>query len=40
MTFTMNHAGVVYQQDLGDGTSDAVKKIATFDPGKGWTKAR
>jgi len=37
-TFTINHAGIVYEADLGPQTLQAVEKIGTFDPGNGWRK--
>lgn len=38
MTFILNHAGVVYQRDLGLSTEDEALKITSFDPSEGWTK--
>jgi hypothetical protein len=40
MTFIVNHDGVVYQKDLGDGTSDLAAKIKSFNPDKTWTRAQ
>ena len=36
MTFIVNQDGVVYQKDLGRGTSAAVRKIPVFNPDKSW----
>jgi hypothetical protein len=38
MTFIVNHAGTVYQRDLGEGTEAHVKAIKSFDPDKSWKK--
>jgi hypothetical protein len=38
MTFILNHAGVVYQRDLGPSTEAEALKIASFDPSEGWAK--
>ena len=35
-TFIMNHAGVIYQQDLGPDTHKLVAEMDRFDPGSGW----
>jgi hypothetical protein len=37
-TFVVNHAGVVFEQDLGEATDDAARKTKAFDPGAGWTR--
>jgi hypothetical protein len=39
MTFMINQDAVVYQKDLGPGTSQAVARMMRFDPGPGWTRA-
>jgi hypothetical protein len=39
MTFTVSHDGVVYEQDLGPGTSARAAAITRFDPGPGWRRA-
>jgi hypothetical protein len=39
MTFEVNHAGVVFQKDLGPSTASAVKSIKSFDPDSTWSKA-
>jgi hypothetical protein len=39
MTFIVNQAGVVYQQDLGPQTAQKAGAIASFNPDKGWVKA-
>jgi hypothetical protein len=36
MTFIVNHAGTVYEKDLGPDTARAARAIARFDPGEGW----
>jgi hypothetical protein len=38
MTFLVNHAGVVYQKDLGDYTMSLVKRMNWFDPDQTWKK--
>jgi hypothetical protein len=38
MTFLVNHAGVVYQKDLGDYTMTLVKRMQWFDPDQTWKK--
>jgi hypothetical protein len=38
MTFMVNHAGTVYQKDLGEDTEARAKSIKSFDPDKTWTK--
>ncbi len=40
MTFIVNHQGVVYQRDLGDGTAAAEPKITAFNPDKSWALAQ
>jgi hypothetical protein len=32
MTFVVNHAGTVYQKDLGDYTMSLARRIEWFDP--------
>jgi len=36
MTFVVNQDGVVYQKDLGPGTTAAAAKITAFNPDKSW----
>ncbi len=36
MTFLVNHAGVVYQKDLGADTPKIAGAMTAFDPGEGW----
>jgi hypothetical protein len=36
MTFMVNHAGVVYQKDLGKDTAKTAKAMTSFDPDKTW----
>jgi hypothetical protein len=38
MTFLVNHAGTVYQKDLGPRTPIAVKRMFLFDPDQTWKK--
>jgi hypothetical protein len=38
MTFIVNHAGVIYQRDLGAKTDNEVEKIKSFDPVAGWVR--
>jgi hypothetical protein len=38
MTFMVNHAGTVYQKDLGKRTDGVVKRIYLFDPDQTWKK--
>jgi hypothetical protein len=37
-TFLVNHAGVVYEKDLGPETSRLAEAMTVFDPDKSWTK--
>ncbi|MBM4220215.1 MAG: DUF2950 domain-containing protein [Gammaproteobacteria bacterium] len=36
MTFIVNHDGVVFQKDLGEGTEVAVAAIEAYDPDSSW----
>lgn len=38
MTFLVNHAGVVYQKDLGKRTDFVAKRLTLFDPDQTWKK--
>jgi hypothetical protein len=38
MTFIVNHDGIVYQRDLGKGTTEAADQIKLFNPDKDWTR--
>lgn len=38
MTFMVNHAGTVYQKDLGSRTTAIAKRISRFDPDQTWKK--
>jgi len=38
MTFVVNHAGTVYQKDLGDLTEVIAKRVKSFDPDQTWKK--
>ena len=40
MTFVVNHAGVVYQKDLGTETEQRAEAILVFDPDPSWKRAR
>ena len=38
MTFVVNHAGTVYQKDLGKRTASLANRIILFDPDQTWKK--
>ncbi len=38
MTFIVNHAGTVYEKDLGPDTPKLAKRIVSFNPDKTWKK--
>ncbi|MCY2952599.1 MAG: DUF2950 domain-containing protein [Planctomycetota bacterium] len=38
MTFIMNHAGIVYQRDLGDETAKIAATMSVYDPGPQWSE--
>jgi len=38
MSFMINHAGVVYEKDLGPNTGALANAMTSFDPGEGWRK--
>ncbi len=38
MTFMVNHAGTVYQKDLGKDTEAAARRMMWFDPDRSWSK--
>jgi Protein of unknown function (DUF2950) len=38
MTFIVNHAGAVFQKDLGPNTAALAEVMTSFDPGPGWKK--
>jgi hypothetical protein len=38
MTFVVNHAGIVYEKDLGKRTEAIAKRIYLFDPDQTWKK--
>lgn len=38
MTFVVNHAGTVYQKDLGARTGSIARRITLFDPDQTWKK--
>ena len=40
MTFIVNQDGVVYQQDLGEQTSDLASKITAYNPDTSWEPAQ
>jgi len=40
MTFVVNQDGVVYQQDLGEQTSDLASKITAYNPDSSWEPAQ
>lgn len=37
-SFLVNHAGVIYEKDLGENTKAVAMAITTFDPRAGWTR--
>jgi hypothetical protein len=39
MTFIVNQDGVVYQQDLGEHTSDVASAIVAYNPDSSWQPA-
>jgi hypothetical protein len=39
MTFIVNHDGVVYEKDLGVGTTNIANAMTKFDPDQTWKKA-
>jgi hypothetical protein len=38
MSFLVNHAGIVYQKDLGTRTESIASRITLFDPDQTWKK--
>jgi Protein of unknown function (DUF2950) len=38
VTFIVNHAGTVYEKDLGKDTEAAAKRMMWFDPDRSWSK--
>jgi len=38
MTFIVNHAGTIFQKDLGPNSARVAENMASFDPDKTWTK--
>ena len=36
MTFIVNHAGLVYQKDLGPRSAEIAEKMTDFDPDQTW----
>jgi hypothetical protein len=38
MTFMVNHAGIVYEKDLGERTERIARRISLFDPDQTWKK--
>ncbi len=38
MTFIVNHAGTVFQKDLGPDTAKLAERMTSFNPDKGWEK--
>jgi hypothetical protein len=40
MTFVIGTRGVVYQKDLGDGTTDAARGMMAYDPDSSWKAVR
>ena len=40
MTFMIGKRGLVYQKDLGDGTTDAARGMTAYDPDSSWKVVR
>ena len=40
MSFIVNHAGIVYEQDLGPEGASIAEKMLAYDPGSGWVTTR
>lgn len=40
LTFIVNHAGTVYEKDLGEDTEAIAKALTSFDPDKSWHKVQ
>ena len=38
MTFIVNHAGTIFQKDLGPNSARSAENMTSFDPDKTWTK--
>ncbi|MGC2084193.1 MAG: DUF2950 family protein, partial [Bradyrhizobium sp.] len=38
MTLIVNHAGQVYQKNLGEETEERAQELIAFDPDKTWKK--
>ncbi|CCE10364.1 conserved exported hypothetical protein [Bradyrhizobium sp. STM 3843] len=38
MTFLVNHAGTIYQKDLGERTTTIARRMISFDPDQTWKK--
>jgi Protein of unknown function (DUF2950) len=38
MTFIVNHAGTVFQKDLGPDTAKLAERMSAFNPDKTWQK--
>ena len=38
MTFLVNHAGTVFQKDLGDRTDKLAERMTSFNPDQTWKK--
>jgi hypothetical protein len=39
MTFIIGKDGIVYQKDLGDGTTEIAAGLSEYNPGDGWNPA-
>ena len=39
MTFVVNHAGTVFEKDLGPRTESIARRVSVFDPDQTWKKA-
>jgi hypothetical protein len=38
MTFVVNHAGTVFQKDLGEHTTRIAERMTSFNPDQTWKK--
>jgi Protein of unknown function (DUF2950) len=38
MTFLVNHAGIVFQKDLGPDTARLAERMTSFNPDRSWQK--
>ena len=38
MLIMVNHAGTLYQKNIGPNTDELAKRITSYDPDKSWEK--